>query len=126
MGAISLDLRGRIIAALEDEPSSGKVGARFSVSASFVRKLRIQVRETGDLRAGTAPGKARIIGARGEVRLRRMVDETPDATLNELRQHYGSETGIDVSETTMWRALKRMGFTFKKNSSTPASASVQT
>jgi transposase len=53
MTAISLDLRSRILRALEADPSSLRVAARFDVSASFVRKLRIQMRRTGDIeRAG--------------------------------------------------------------------------
>lgn len=126
MAAISLDLRKRIVGALAREPSSEKVGARFAVSASFVRKLRIQVRNTGDLHAGTPPGKARLIGQAEEVPLRQLVQATPDATLNELRERYAEKTGLYVSETTMWRALVRMGFTFKKNSFTQSNATDQT
>jgi len=111
--AISQDLRERIMAMTG--ASSTEVAERFDVSASFVRKLRIQHAQTGSLEARTAPGRERLVQAGDESALRRCLEATPDATLNELRETFGKETGIQVSETTMWRALRRMGYTVKKN-----------
>ncbi len=46
--AYSLDLRQKVLAALETESSSEVVAERFGISGSFVRKLRVRVKQTGD------------------------------------------------------------------------------
>jgi len=117
MKAMSLDLRERILAALEEEPSSLIVGKRFGVSPSSVRKLRLKVERTGEPRAGKAPGRERLVQGKVERRLHRLVAQYPDATLNVLRELLADESGVSVSETTMWRQLVRMGLTLKKRPS---------
>jgi transposase len=118
MVAISLDLRKRIVHALRSEPSSLRVAARFDVSPSFVRKLRIQERETGDIRARRGPGKARLVKGDTEQVLRELVRAHPDATLIELGRLLRKATRVTVSETTMWRSLRRIAITLKKRHST--------
>jgi transposase len=61
MKALSLDLRERILEALKTEPSSLIVAKRFRVSPSSVRKLRLKVVRTGEVKAGTAPGRERLV-----------------------------------------------------------------
>jgi transposase len=126
MASISLDLRERILKALAEDSSSLRVAKRFSVSASFVRKLRLQVKRTGDPKAGKAPGKERMVRGVAERNLRDLVDRQPDATLVELARLFKQSARIAVSETTMWRSLRRMGLTRKKRVSARASVRVQT
>ena len=126
MKAISLDLRRRIIEALEKEPSSLKVAERFKVSGSSVRKLRLKMERTGDFAAGHAPGRERLVRGKAEQKLRRLVEKYPDATLVVLCELLADETKLEVSETTMWRQLKRMGMTLKKSPSTRPSATGRT
>jgi transposase len=126
MRPLSLDLRQRILAALEMESSSLIVGERLGVSASSVRKLRRQVARTGDAKAGTAPGRERLVQGDAEKRLRDIVDQCPDATLNVLRELLDDESGVAVSETTMWRQLGRMGLTLKKRLSVPRKRAART
>lgn len=126
MAAISLDLRKRILEALSEDSSSLRVGRRFSVSASFVRKLRIQVRQTGDPAPGKAPGKERLVKGATERRLRKLAAKRPDASLVELSGLLAKATDVSVSETTMWRSLRRLGLTRKKSLSKPRSASGRT
>jgi transposase len=114
---LSLDLRERILGALKTEPSSLIVAKRFGVSASSVRKLRLKVERTGEVEAGTAPGRERLVQGADEERLRRLVRQHPDATLNVLRELLADEGSVVVSETTMWRQLVRMGLTLKKRPS---------
>jgi transposase len=114
---ISLDLRQRILAALKEEGSSLVVAKRFRVGASSVRKLRLQMLRTGSFEPGTAPGRERLVQGQDEERLLRLVRAYPDATLNVLRELLLDETGVSVSETTMWRQLERMGITLKKRPS---------
>ena len=126
MRAMSLDLRQRILAALEEEPSSLVVGKRFGVSPSSVRKLRLKVERTGEPKAGTAPGRKRLVHGKVERRLRRLVGKNSDATLNVLRELLADESGVAVSETTMWRQLLRMGLTLKKRPFVPLKGTART
>ena len=115
MAAISLDLRKRIKRALDSDPSSLRVAARFEVSASFVRKLRIQAPQTGDLSARRGSGKKRLDKGEQEETLRELVQKHPDATLIDLSKLLKRAARVLVSETSMWRSLQRMGITSKKD-----------
>ena len=119
MKATSVDLRMRILQALEDEPSSLIVAARFKVGARSVRKLRLRMLRTGVIEPDSPPGRERLVKGEDEERLRQLVRECPDATLNVLCELLADETGVAVSETTMWRQLERMGITLKKRVSAP-------
>jgi transposase len=126
MKALSLDLRERILEALKTEPSSLIVAKRFQVSPSSVRKLRLKVVRTGEVKAGTAPGRERLVQGQVERRLRRLVEQHPDATLNVLRELLADVSEVSVSETTMWRQLVRMGLTLKKRPSEPRKRTART
>jgi len=114
MKPISVDLRARILEALKEGPSSLIIAKRFNVGASSVRKLRTQMERTGSLEPGAAPGRDRLIQGKAEKRLREIVREYPDATLNVYRELPLDAVGVAVSETTMWRQLERMDITLKK------------
>jgi homoserine dehydrogenase len=114
MKPLSLDLRERIVNALEHETSSLIVAARFDVSGSVVRKLRLKVERTGSIEPVPIPGRERLIAGADEDHLAELVREHPDATLKVLCELLEAEAGIVVSETTMWRQLKRMDITLKK------------
>ena len=116
----------RILQALEEEPSSLIVAARFKVGASSVRKLRLRMLRTGVIEPDSPPGRERLVKGEDEERLRQLVRECPDATLNVLCELLADETGVAVSETTMWRQLERMGITLKKRVSAPPRESDRT
>jgi transposase len=117
-----LDLRERILAALKEDSSSLRVADRFRVSASFVRKLRCQARDGGDIRPRHGGGKPRLLKRKHEEKVLELVRKHPDATLLDLSRFLQKSTGIAPSETTMWRTLRRLGITLKKRSSTPPNA----
>ena len=114
MAAISTDLRERILKALEEDPSSLRVAARFGVSASFVRKLRIQVRKEGRVEAKHGGGRPAALRESDNEAVREIVEARPDATLNEMRQQVKRQTKRKLSTTTMWRTLVRLGFSRKR------------
>jgi transposase len=107
------DLRRRVLELPEDVPSA-EAAERFSVSESFVRKLRQRVRDGGSMAPLPYPGRERLIRDSDEQALAALVDEYPDATLNVLRELFEDAVGIVVSEPTMCRQLQRMGITLKK------------
>ena len=108
--AYSLDLRERVLLDLDAGMSKAAIARNYHVSTRWVYKLQKQREETGDI----APRKGKT-GPRPKLsahvnRLLELVEEQPDASLAELRERLGVAVGI----TTIWRALRALGVTFKK------------
>jgi transposase len=113
----SVDLRERVIAALDDDASSLVVAARFGVSDSFVRKLRLRRNALGHINWFPPPGRERLLTEKDEERLCLLALENADATIPELRELAESKLGLVMSITTVGRRLREMGLTRKKNRS---------
>ena len=120
MRAYSLDLRQRIIAALEAGQPVATVADRLSVSPRSVRRYRQQWREHETLETRPRPGRRRKIAPEQESLLLAQVAAFPDATLREHRQRWHEQTHVWVSEATLCRALQRLAWTVKKSTSSPA------
>lgn len=114
MGAFSKDLREKVLKALENDSSSLRVAERFGISSSFVRKLRIQLREEGHYDAKYRGGRGRVVEAKHERAVLDILEERPSATLNEVRRELKKRTRLGVSESTMSRTLRRLGITKKR------------
>jgi transposase len=123
MKAYSMDLRERIVAACDAGDSTEDVAAAFSVSASWVRRLKQRRRESGSIapktqsRRGPVPGWQR----HGEA-IRQAVGEHPDATLDEYRRQHG----LSLSKSALARAFVVLGLTRKKSRSGPRSKTGRT
>ncbi|MDQ3525792.1 MAG: helix-turn-helix domain-containing protein [Chloroflexota bacterium] len=115
MRAYSLDLRQRIIAALDAGQSVATVAERLSVSPRSVRRYRQQWRQQHTLEPRPRPGRHRKIPSDQEAMLLAQVEAAPDATLREHRQRWHDQTGAWVSASTFCRALQRLQLTVKKS-----------
>jgi len=118
MKPYSNDLRQKIIDAyLNAEGSLRTLAKRFSVSLNMVWNLLQRYRETGSVEPKAHGGgrEAQLSGERLQ-RLDRIVEQHSDATLAELCKFVYKQEGIQVSESTMSRALWRLGLTRKKKS----------
>ena len=110
MKAYSMDLRVRVLADCDAGMATPAVAQKYTVSASWVRRLRQRRRETGE----TAPRRQRhgpvpLHQAHGDA-IRQAIADEPDATLAELR----ARLALDVALSTMWQAVDRLGLSFKK------------
>jgi transposase len=117
MAAISMDLRVRIFEARQAGDTTAETAERFGVSPAFVRRLIQRHRLTGSLAPSTAPRGPQPLLAPYADRLRELNAQQPDLTPAEIRQRLGLKTSL----LTVWRMLRRLGLTFKKSPSTPAS-----
>jgi transposase len=124
MSALSKDLRQRVAKAMGHE-SSYDVAKRLDVSSSWVRKLWVQLRETGSFLPLARGHKPRKVDAEGERLLRSWIEAQRDLTIVEMMKRYAGERGIDVSEPAMRKTLKRMGLSRKKRLSLPPSEKVK-
>jgi transposase len=62
MKPYSRDLRERVLEALEADSSSLRVAARFGVSGSFVRKLRLKIQRGDSIEPQHGGGREQIVG----------------------------------------------------------------
>lgn len=124
MRTLSLDLRERILAAYDHaEGTRPEVAHRFRVSLGMVKKLLQQRRRTGDI----APryrfcGRKPMIVATHRSQLRSLLARKNDLTLKELR----AATGLKCSLQAINVVLGKLGLTYKKRHSAPASKTVPT
>jgi transposase len=121
MKAFSMDLRERIISAVESgQYSQAEVSEQYQVSLSFVEKLLHRWQATGDIIPKLyTPGRKRVLAAYGTW-IRAAVDEQPDITLAELCDQMEEEHGISVRSSMMWRELEQLELPLKKSRSTTA------
>jgi transposase len=118
--AYSQDLRDRVIAARDGGMKTRSVAELFRVSASWVRRVMQRRREHGE--TGPRPrGGATVVKIDLE-RLRRLVEQQPDATARELRQRLGVQCSVSAVDM----ALRRAGLSFKKRRCTPPSRTGRT
>jgi transposase len=98
-----------------------EVARRFGVAVTTVKRAVVQMRETGSLARRPIPGGPRLIGAEQEAVLQARLEAAPDATVLEHCAWWAEEQGQELSEATMWRAMRRLGWTHKKRRWQPAS-----
>ncbi len=111
MRAYSVDLRQRVIDDCDAGLGTAAVAEKYSVSPSWVRKLKKQRRDTGSIEPLAAtPGPEPVLAAHEE-RLRELIRSNPDRTAGEYR----TLLGVGVAVVTVWRAVRRLGFTHKKS-----------
>jgi transposase len=112
MKPFSMDLRQRIAAAIDHgEGSLREIARRFRVSLSFIARLLRRRRQTGTLEPKPhGGGHPPALDHDGRERLRELVRQHPDATLEELRQ----QLGVACSRSALARALEKLRLTRKR------------
>jgi transposase len=124
MRTTSMDLRERILAAYDQEEGTRvEIAQRFRVSLGLVKKLLQQRRHTGDIaprhrRSGRKP----MIVAAHRSQLRTLLARKNDLTLRELQ----AATRLKCSLQAINVVLGKLGLTYKKRHSAPASKTAPT
>jgi transposase len=119
MTTLSLDIRQRILARYDDgKDTRDAIAKRFCVSLGMVKKLIQQRKHLGEIgplhyRAGRKP----TITQRHNDRMEALIAQQPDITLAELR----NALRLNCSLTAIHKALAKLGLTYKKRRSGPAS-----
>lgn len=106
MRAYSMDLRERVVAAVDAGMTQSQAAARFEVSVRTVERYLARRRTTGSLapdqqRHGPKPEKK----VRVQDWLAARLAAAADATLAEHATAFAEQTGVVVSAATMSRAL---------------------
>lgn len=112
---ISLDLRTRIVRAVDEGSSIRAAARRFAVSPSAAIKLMQRVRATGSAAPARYGGHRRPLLEPYQADLERLIEATPDITLAELQAELQRRFGILVGLTTIHNTLRRLGLRHKKS-----------
>ena len=122
MDAYSEDLRQKIVQALQQRRMNKSEAARaFGVSLSSVKRYAKAAREGRSLSPGKAPGKRPLLDEKARRLLEADLKERPFAKLKDRREYLEKVAGVSVSESTLSRALRKMGFGRKKGRWVPVS-----
>jgi transposase len=110
-----MDLRLRIVRAVERGSSLRAAARHFAVSPSAAIKLMQRVRATGSAAPARSGRHRRRVLASHEADLKRLVEATPDITLAELRTELQRRCGVRAGLSTIHNTLRRIGLRHKKN-----------
>ena len=115
---LSLDLRKRVLAALEQEGLTyGEAARRFGIGRATVSRWKRLKRETGSLEPRPhGGGRKRAIRVEQEPIVEKLVLAHPDWTEEEYRNAL-RELGIEASRATVGRVIRSLGYTVKKRPS---------
>ena len=115
MDAYSEDLRQKIVEGVEHQRMSKSEAARlFGVSLSSVKRYVKAACEGRSLSPGKAPGKQPTLDEKARKLLEADVEERPFAKLKHRQKYLRKAAGVSVSESTLSRGLRKMGFGRKK------------
>ena len=115
MDAYSEDLRSKIVQAVQERRMNQSEAARaFGVSRSSVKRYVNAVRQGRSLSPGKAPGKKPALDEKARKLLEADVEERPFTTLKHRQEYLREVAGISVSESTLSRTIRSMGFGRKK------------
>jgi transposase len=113
MRAYSEDLRKKIVAAIERGMSKAQAARTFDVSLSSVKRYARSARQGESLTPKKSPGRTRKVDEKARVLLERDVEERPAATISQRRRFLEHLTATTLSDSTVRRLMKRIGFSQK-------------
>jgi len=113
---LDLDLRARVVAAVNSGMSCRAAAARFDISESAAIKLMQRYRATGSIAPGQMGGHRPMKLAGWRDWLLSRIGEKPDITTRELADELASR-GMMVSHVSVWNLLRREKLSHKKKRS---------
>ena len=113
MKAIPVAVRERIVQLYDKGKSTREIAEAFGFCVAAVRRVRQQFKARGTLEPQThLCGRNTLLTEGRKERLQKLLVERPDATLAEL----GGRPGRTFRTSTVDLWLRRLGWTYKKNS----------
>ena len=113
MKAYSEDLRKKILQAVDRGMPKSEAARAFGVSRSSVKRYAAARREGKPLAPKKHPGSKPKLDQRARKLLEADVDQRPALTLKDRRRFLKEMVGVSVSESTLSRLLRKMGFSPK-------------
>src|SRR5215218_10473637 len=119
MNAYSEDLREKIIEALGRGMGKSEAARTFSVSLSSVKRYAKLAEEGRPLAPKKRPGSKPKLDERSSKLLEEDLKERPFITLQQRCEYLRTIASLEVSRSTVCRAIKRMNSTRKKGEDRP-------
>jgi transposase len=113
MKAYSEDLRKKILQAVDRGMPKSEAARTFGVSRSSVKRYAAARREGKPLTPKKHPGSKPKLDDGARKLLEADLDERPALTLKDRRRILEEMVGVSVSESTLSRLLRKMGFSPK-------------
>jgi transposase len=113
MKAYSTDLRKKILEAVDRGMPKSEAAKTFGVSRSSVKRYAAARREGRPLTPKKHPGSKPKLDQRARRLLEADVEERPAVTLKDRCRFLKEMVGVSVSESTLSRLLRKMGFSPK-------------
>ncbi len=114
MNAYSEDLRMKIVQALQRGMGKSEAARTFAVSLSSVKRYARMAEEGRSLAPKKRPGSKPKLSERSNKLLEEDLKERPFITLQQRREYLRAVASLEVSRSTVCRAIKRMRSTRKK------------
>src|SRR6185437_13406429 len=121
MKAYSLDLRERVVRAMQSGQPISVVARAFSVSRATAQRWARRVAAAEPLGPSPHLGRRRTIGPAAEAALEAQLRAHPDALLTEHCQLWEESQGVRLRKSAMWAAIRRLRWTRKKGRWQPPS-----
>ncbi len=115
MNAYAEDLRKKIVEAVERGMPKIEAAKTFGVGISSVKRYVATYREGRSLAPKKRPGSKPKLGEDARKLLEANLEEHPEATLPQRREFLRRVCGVSVSDSTVSRMLRRMGWSRKKD-----------
>jgi transposase len=122
MNPYSEDLREKIVEALGRGMGKSEAARTFSVSLSSVKRYATMVEEGRSLTPKQRPGSKPKLDERTMRLLEENLKEHPFITLQKRCEYLRVMASLEVSRSTLCRAIKRMNSTRKKGGDRPQNA----
>ncbi len=115
MKAYSLDLREKIVAAVSSGMTKAQAARTFGVGATSVKRYVKLAEEGKPLTPGKAPGKKGKLDGSAMKLLEEDLRARPTVTYEKRADLLRELLGVRVSKSTVWRMVRRLGYTRKKD-----------
>lgn len=116
MKAYSLDLRLKIMQAVDSGRNKSEVARLFGVGRATIKRYAARRRDTGTLAPKPIPGDIPLVSPAQYPTMLDQLAAHPDAILAEHCRLWEEQTGQRLSTATMSRLQRRLGWTRKKKS----------
>ena len=124
--AYGIDLRQRVVDAIEGGLTHRQAAARFQVAVSTAGNWHRLWRATGSTRPGKQgqPRHSKLDAF--ESHILAMVADNKDIALYEIADRLGAQYGVRAAPSTVWHFFDKRSITFKKRQRMQASSSART
>ena len=114
MKAYSVDLRAKVLQAVDQGYAREQIVKLFGVSRAMIKRYLKQRRETGTVAPKAIPGRPPKKLGPLQAELVAQLQAHDDLRLEDQCRHWEQSHGVRVSTSTMSRAIQRVGWTRKK------------